>query len=104
MLVLAQTGRLPALTKRAYPALRALGARHPLRALYARLTLGPREPAGYSNVDSGSDDTRFDVELDGEGEEGAWVGAEQGEGRRREATPFSPNRVNTFGVKSYGTR
>jgi hypothetical protein len=112
VLVLAQTGRLPALTKRAYPALRALGARHPLRAFYSRFTLGlgerarvrwARRRAGYADVDA-RDETLFDVELDGDGEEGAWVGAEQGEARRPEQTPLSPNRVNTFGVKTYGTR
>jgi hypothetical protein len=103
MIVLAQTGRLPALTKRAYPALRALSAWHPIQALYSRVTLWPgdRRRAGYVDVDAR--ETLFDsVELDGE--ESAWVGAEQAEGRHPETTPLSPNRTNTFGVKAYGTR
>jgi hypothetical protein len=89
VLVLAQTGRLRALTKRAYPALGTLVAWHPLRALYSPLTLWPGARRRAGNVD---------------GEESAWVGVEQAEGQHPEATPLSPNRTNTFGVKAYGTR
>jgi hypothetical protein len=103
VLVLAQTGRLRALTKRAYPALGTLVAWHPLRALYSPLTLWPGARRRAGNVDVDVRETLFDsVELDGE--ESAWVGVEQAEGQHPEATPLSPNRTNTFGVKAYGTR